>query len=72
MSDRVIHCDPETMSGMPVFVGTRVPVKALFDYLDAGEPLSEFLEDFPGVTHEQALKALRLAREMVLAHAHSA
>ena len=46
----VIHSDPEIMGGTPVFVGTRVPLATLLDYLEAGQPLSEFLEDFPTVT----------------------
>ncbi|HET6230668.1 MAG TPA: DUF433 domain-containing protein [Longimicrobiaceae bacterium] len=59
MSQRtVIHSDPGILAGMPVFVGTRVPVKNLIDYLEAGHPLDEFLDDFPSVTHEQAIAAL--------------
>jgi uncharacterized protein (DUF433 family) len=59
--DAVIHSDPEILGGVPVFVGTRVPVKALFDYLAGGHPLSEFLDDFPTVDRGQAVAALRLA-----------
>lgn len=59
----VVHRDPEILGGIPVFVGTRVPVRNLFDYLEAGDPLDEFLEDFPSVSREQAVAALRLARE---------
>jgi uncharacterized protein (DUF433 family) len=44
---RIVHSDPEIMNGIPVFVGTRVPVKTLFDYLAAGDPLEEFQENFP-------------------------
>ena len=51
------------MGGVPVFVGTRVPVKTLYDYLAAGDPLDDFLNDFPWVTREQAIAALELARE---------
>ena len=65
----VIHSDPEILGGTPVFVGTRVPVKNLYDYLEAGDPLGEFLADFPSVTREQAVAALELAREMTEAHA---
>lgn len=68
----VVHRDPDIMSGTPVFVGTRVPVRTLLDYLEAGDSLDEFLEDFPSVTREQAVAALRLANEMLMAHAHSA
>lgn len=54
----VIQSDPEVMGGTPVFIGTRVPLEALFDYLKAGQPLAEFFEDFPTVTKEQALAAI--------------
>ena len=67
-----IHSDPEIMGGTPVFVGTRVPFQTLLDYLEGGEPLSEFLEDFPTVTPEQAIAALEQAKEALLARAHSA
>lgn len=56
-----IHSSPDILGGTPVFYGTRVPVRTLLDYLEAGEPLAEFLEDFPTVTREQATAALRLA-----------
>jgi uncharacterized protein (DUF433 family) len=59
------------MSGEPVFVGTRVPVKNLFDYLEAGDSLAEFLESFPSVTREQAIAALEIGREAVEAVANS-
>jgi uncharacterized protein (DUF433 family) len=65
----VVHSDPEILGGTPVFVGTRVPVKNLYDYLEAGDPLDDFLNDFPSVTREQAVAALELAREMTEAHA---
>ena len=61
----VVHSDPEIMGGQPVFVGTRVPVYNLFDYLEAGDSLDEFLEAFPTVSREQAIAALELAREAV-------
>jgi uncharacterized protein (DUF433 family) len=66
---QVIHSDPDILGGTPVFVGTRVPVRTLLDYLEAGEPLAEFLEDFPSVSREQAVAALRLAGEALTAHA---
>jgi uncharacterized protein (DUF433 family) len=66
-TDRVIHSDPEIVGGTPVFVGTRVPLVTLFDYLEAGQPLSEFLEDFPTVTREQAVAALEQAKKALLA-----
>ena len=58
MDKPVVHCDLEIMSGTPVFLGTRVPAQTLFDYLSTGQPLSEFLEDFPTVSKEQAVAAL--------------
>jgi uncharacterized protein (DUF433 family) len=57
----VVHTDPEIMSGEPVFVGTRVPVYNLFDYLEAGDSLDKFLASFPSVGREQAIAALELA-----------
>ena len=71
-SKRVFHRDPDILGGTPVFVGTRVPVKTLFDYLEAGDSLEVFLEEFPSVTREQAVAALELAREVVAPDAHSA
>jgi len=67
-----VHSDPEIMSGTPVFVGTRVPFQTLMDYLEAGQPLSEFLEDFPTVSKEQAIAALEQAKEALLARARPA
>jgi len=69
---RVVHSDPEILGGTFVFVGTRVPVKILFDYLEAGDSLEVFLEEFPSVTREQAVAALELAREVVAPDAYSA
>ena len=66
---KIIHSDPEILGGTPVFIGTRVPVKTHYDYLESGDSLGEFLEDFPSVTREQAVAALELAREMTEAHA---
>jgi uncharacterized protein (DUF433 family) len=66
-SNQVVHSDPEIMGGTPVFVGTRVPVQSLFDYLEAGDSLEEFLEAFPTVEREQAIGALEIAREAVTA-----
>ncbi|MBV9496010.1 MAG: DUF433 domain-containing protein [Acidobacteria bacterium] len=61
----VVHSDPEIMSGTPVFVGTRVPVHNLFDYLEAGDSLDRFLASFPSVTREQAIAALEIGKEAV-------
>jgi uncharacterized protein (DUF433 family) len=63
---QVIVVDPEIMSGTPVFAGTRVPVQTLFDYLEAGDDLAEFLEDFPSVSQQQALRVLELSKESLL------
>ncbi len=60
------------MGGTPVFRGTRVPVKALLDYLEGGHPLSDFLEDFPAVTQDQAIAVLEHARELLDADAPAA
>ena len=72
MRNRVVHSDPAILSGTPVFVGTRVPVQSLFDYLEGGETLDEFLRQFPSVSREQAVAAIDLARDSVLADARSA
>ena len=64
----VVHSDPEIMGGTPVFVGTRVPVQSLFDYLEAGESLDEFLDDFPTVSKSEAIAALQEAKAFVVAH----
>lgn len=63
----VVEVDPEKMSGVPVFTGTRVPIGHLFEYLEKGETLDEFLDQFPSVTREQALGALELSKESLLA-----
>jgi uncharacterized protein (DUF433 family) len=67
----IVHSDPEILGGTPVFVGTRVPVKSLYDYLEAGDSLDEFLDSFPSVSREQAVAVLELAREMTEAHVAS-
>jgi len=63
----IVHSDPEILGGTPVFVGTRVPVKNLLDYLRGGDTLEEFLVDFPSVRREQAEAALDVAREALTA-----
>lgn len=68
----VVHRDPEILGGTPVFVGTRVPIKILFDYLEAGDSLEVFLDEFPSVTRAQAVAALELAREVLAPDAHPA
>ena len=65
----IIETNPDILGGTPVFVGTRVPVQTLIDYLEAGERLDDFLDDFPTVSRDQAVAALELAREALRAHA---
>ena len=65
----VVKVDREIMSGAPCFAGTRVPVRALLDYLEAGDPLDEFLEDFPTVSRQQSIAFLEEASERLLATA---
>lgn len=67
----IVCCDPEVLGGTPVFVGTRVPIQSLFDYLEGGETLDEFLRQFPSVRRDQAVAALDLARATLLAGARS-
>ncbi|MER2529323.1 MAG: DUF433 domain-containing protein [Candidatus Competibacter denitrificans] len=68
----ITHRHPEILSGAPVFVGTRVTVRSLFDYLEGGDTLEEFLCQFPSVKREQAIAVLDAAYESVIADAHSA
>jgi uncharacterized protein (DUF433 family) len=70
--ESVVHSDPDILGGAPVFVGTRVPLRALIDYLAGGQPLAEFLEDFPTVTRDQAVEALRMAAQALVADANPA
>lgn len=65
----VIIRDPEILSGMPVFAGTRVPAKNLIDYLEHGRSLDEFLDDFPTVKREQVIAALEEVKELLVHHA---
>ena len=64
---QIVHSDPEIVSGTPVFVGTRVPAQALLDYLEGGETIDEFLDDFPSVTREQVVGFLEEAGRALLA-----
>jgi uncharacterized protein (DUF433 family) len=57
-----VSIDPEIMSGTPVFVGTRVPIQNLFDYIEGGEDLAEFLDDFPSVSKDAAIAVLEMAK----------
>jgi len=64
-----VHSDRDILGGTPVFVGTRVPVQALIDYIEGGHSLKEFLDDFPTVTHEIAIAALEQAKAHLIADA---
>jgi uncharacterized protein (DUF433 family) len=64
--DQVITSDPDLQGGAVVFAGTRVPLKNLIDYLEAGDSLEEFLDDFPSVTRQQAVAALELAQDALV------
>lgn len=70
--DPLITTSPERLSGTPVFGGTRVPVQALIDYLEGGDPLDTFLGDFPSVTREHAIAVLELAKSALLEKAVAA
>ena len=67
MSQELISRDPEILNGTPVFMGTRVPIRILFEHLEAGDSLDVFLEDFPSVTREQATQLLNLALTRIAA-----
>ena len=71
-SKPAIHTDPDILGGTPVFVGTRVPFQALLDYLEGGHTLDEFLDDFPSVSRELAIRALDQAKELLVADARAA
>jgi uncharacterized protein (DUF433 family) len=67
MPERIIVIDADILGGEPVFRGTRVPFRALLDYLEAGDPLDEFLKQFPGVSREMApIAALEEAKESLI------
>ena len=68
-SSSAYHSDPEILGGTPVFKGTRVPVKSLFDHLEAGDSIDEFLEGFPSVRREQVIAVLEESRQQLLEHA---
>ncbi|MBS9387742.1 DUF433 domain-containing protein [Dolichospermum circinale] len=71
-TSHIIHSDPDILGGTTVFTGTRVPIKTLLDYLEAGDSLNEFLDHFPSVTREQAIAALELAKDVLIAYANPA
>lgn len=69
MKPSTVSCDRDVMGGTPVFPGTRVPVQTLLDYLEAGEPVDDFLEGFPSVTRQQVVAFLEEAKDRLVAGA---
>ncbi len=65
MINKIINIDSEILSGIPVFNRTRVPIKNLFDYLETGETLEEFLNDFPSVKKDQVIALLIIAKKLL-------
>ena len=65
MEVRTINIDPEILGGTPVFYGTRVPIKNLFDYLETGDTIEIFLEDFEGVSKSQVIKVLEMSQKLI-------
>jgi len=63
MNYGAINIDPETMGGTPVFTGTRVPIQTLFDYMEGGDDLNEFLDDYPTVSKDTAIQVLEMAKK---------
>lgn len=72
MNAKLVTVDPEVHSGTPVFAGTRVPIKTLFDHLEAGDSLEVFLDDFPSVSRDLAVAVLEQARVALVLDAHPA
>ncbi|HEY5464841.1 MAG TPA: DUF433 domain-containing protein [Hanamia sp.] len=65
MDGRVINIDPEILGGTPVFFGTRVPIKNLFDYLETGDTIEIFLDDFDGVSKSQVIRVLEMSQKLI-------
>lgn len=65
MDGRVINIDPEILGGTPVFSGTRAPIKNLFDYLETGDSIDTFLNDFEGVSRNQVVKVLEMPQKLI-------
>ena len=65
MDKRVINIDPEILGGTPVFYGTRVPIKNLFDYLETGDSIEVFLQDFESVSKIQVIKVLEMSQKLI-------
>ncbi|HEY6239987.1 MAG TPA: DUF433 domain-containing protein [Burkholderiales bacterium] len=68
----MVHSDPDILGGAPVFIGTRVPLQALIDYLEGGHSIEEFLDDFPTVSREVAIAALEQAKAHLITDARAA
>ena len=68
----LITVSPEYLGGEPVFTGTRVPVQALFDYIEGGDPLDEFLDDFPDVSREHGIAVLKMGHRAAVGEANKA
>jgi uncharacterized protein (DUF433 family) len=68
--ESIVRCDPDVLSGAPVFAGTRVPLKNLVDYLAAGDSLERFLDHFPSVSRDQAVAAIEIAGDLLASRAH--
>ena len=69
MDSKIISINKEVLSGTPVFQGTRVPIKNLFDYFETGNSLEKFLEEFPSVSREQAISLMELAENILISNA---
>lgn len=65
MQTKIINIDPEILGGTPVFMGTRVPIKNLFDYLETGDSIDDFLEDFEGVKKEQVINLFEVLNKLI-------
>ena len=65
MKDQIINIDSDILGGTPVFYGTRVPIKNLFDYIESGESIDYFLDDFNGVKKEQVIKLLEMSKHLI-------
>ena len=72
MNDRVIDTNAEILGGTPVFAGTRVPVRILIEYLEAGDRLDDFLENYPTVSQDQAIEVLKRAKAALTSNPHEA
>ena len=72
MTDKLINKDPEILGGTPVFFGTRVPIRILIEYLEAGDRLDDFLESYPTVSRNQAIEVLNRAKAVLTRNSNEA